>query len=334
MSAIVDIKGGSGRAELVRLLDRSKPSLREIATKYLTEEQLCIMAKKMWSENRKLRNCSPDSFLVALFTACQYGLDPTGVGNQAHIIPYGKEAKFVRGWGGVITMAARKGIKIDTFAVYDGDEFEVVRQSNADGYFIGLHHKEIRVSTEGPGEVKAAYAVATSHEWAQPMVEVVWRHDIEKVRLVSASSNSPAWTDWYSEMARKTAVNRLAKRLPLFVDIKDNTGSEVKRVQVPINALPSEDAYSTPPKIIEEESKDAFPKQLNEAKVEAITWSLGLRERFPSIYTQLLGKKDVTKMNIDELTEALNKVQSLGEQADAESTKELNEHQQGEELGF
>ena len=119
MSNIRRVGSGSGTAEIVGLIDRAAPKLAQIATRYLSEEQLCILAKKMWRESPKLRSCTTDSFMLAIFTACQYGLDPTGIGNQAFIVPYGREAKFIRGWGGVITMAARKGIKIDTFAVYE-----------------------------------------------------------------------------------------------------------------------------------------------------------------------------------------------------------------------
>ena len=316
--------------EIVSRLDMAKPRLALVATKYLSEEQLCILARKMWGENSALRRCDPDSFMLAIFTACQFGLDPTGVGNQAHIIPYGKEAKFVRGWGGVITMAARKGIKIDTFAVYDGDEFEVIRQSTTDGYFVGIHHKEVR-GNEEPGEVKASYAVATCREWDQPMIEVVWRHDIEKIRNLSANSGSPAWKNWYSEMARKTAVNRLAKRLPLFIDVKEQRGDSVSegfnKVQVPIGSLPSEDAYQPAEEAAEEKESDKM--------IELIARSLELRKVYSDIYGQIVGKKDITKMGEDELEDYLNKVERIGIEADEASMRDLPASEPNQdELGF
>jgi len=228
--------------DMDRVIARAKPRLAMIATRYMGEDRLCSLALSIWSKDSNLRRCSTESFLLALFKACQYGLDPTGVGNQGHIIAYKGKAEFVRGWGGVITMAARRGIKVDTFAVYDSDEFEIVRQSTIDGYFVGLHHKEVR---DGElGDVKAAYAIATHPDWGQPMIEVVWRGDIEKIRKGSASPNSPAWKSWYSEMSRKTAVNRLAKRLPLFVEVKElDSDGKVNKRTAAVAELPNEDHF-------------------------------------------------------------------------------------------
>ena len=328
-------------ATMSHLMERAKPRLAAVATRYLGEERLCALAMSMYNKDSKLRQCSPESFLRAIYKASQLGLDPTGIGNQGHIVAYKGEAQFIRGWGGVVTMAARRGINIDTFAVYDGDEFEVARYVNEGGYYLGLHHVEKRDNPDDIGEVRAAYAVANCKEWLQPMIEVVWKHDIEKIRRNSASPNSPAWKGWYSEMARKTAVNRLSKRLPLFVEVKTtkdetNGNFSVAKESIVVGAIPYEDTFYEGK--VGNAAIDAPINGESEGnqQVEAISEALSLRDEFPSIYPQVFGRKDITKMGREELLGSIQKVRALGCQAEAHSAAEMTEHEQTqeEEIGF
>ena len=321
-------------------IERSKTKLAKVATRYLGEDRLAALAIAIWSKNRRLQSCSPTSFLRALYEACQLGLDPTGVGNQGHIVAYRGEAKFIRGWGGVVTMAARRGINVDTFAVYDSDEFEVARYANEKGYFLGLHHVEKRENPEEIGAVRAAYAVASCKDWDQPMIEVVWRHDVEKIRKNSASPNSPAWKEWYSEMARKTAVNRLAKRLPLFVDVKElNDEGKVEKRSLALNSVPYEDTYydgSVGNKQIDapipgDTAEPAAPQPAGNGQLNAISEALGLRESDQNIYSQVFGRKDITKMGKNELLQSIERVKTLIASASRHSEKEVVEHEQSVE---
>ena len=45
--------------------------------------------------------------------------------------------------------------------------------------------------------------------------------EIEKVRKVSRAANKGPWVDWWEEMARKTVLRRLSKRLPMSTDLDD-----------------------------------------------------------------------------------------------------------------
>jgi recombination protein RecT len=51
--------------------------------------------------------------------------------------------------------------------------------------------------------------------------EVLKPADIEKIRSVSRAKNSGPWVDWWEEMAKKSAIRRLSKRLPLSTDLDD-----------------------------------------------------------------------------------------------------------------
>jgi len=52
-------------------------------------------------------------------------------------------------------------------------------------------------------------------------VEVLRPADIEKIRNVSRAKDRGPWVDWWDEMAKKSAIRRLAKRLPISTDLDD-----------------------------------------------------------------------------------------------------------------
>ena len=64
----------------------------------------------------------------------------------------------------------------------------------------------------------AAYAVARTRDEGV-YTEVMSRADIDKVRGISKAKDSGPWVQWFDEMARKTVIRRLAKRLPMSTDI-------------------------------------------------------------------------------------------------------------------
>ena len=49
--------------------------------------------------------------------------------------------------------------------------------------------------------------------------EVLNKAEIEKMRAVSRSKDSGPWVSWWEEMAKKSAIRRLAKRLPLSAEL-------------------------------------------------------------------------------------------------------------------
>ena len=300
---------GYASSSVSTALEAQKPKLAAVSTQYMDEGRLIELAGALWHKSPGLKRCSQVSFLRAVYTAAQFGLDPTGVGNQAYIIPYGSEATFVRGWGGVITMAARQGITVETFAVYESDEFAVRRLTGV----TDIEHRELRPEDgSDPGEVVACYAVAFCDDWVHPMSEVVWRHDIEKIRK---KSGGQAWKDWYSEMGRKTAVNRLAKRLPLFVQVKEarkerhgnkTVWASSRRTSMPLAEVPA---------MYEDNVVDAVPVEEDPAElavaVDLLQRAASLKEANPKVYKQVFGKKDATKIKEGELASLVGTAEAI-----------------------
>ena len=68
--------------------------------------------------------------------------------------------------------------------------------------------------------IRQVFAMARTKEGAV-YVETLTPRDIEKIRSVSRSKDSGPWAKWWEEMAKKSAIRRLAKRLPLSADLHD-----------------------------------------------------------------------------------------------------------------
>ncbi len=72
---------------------------------------------------------------------------------------------------------------------------------------------------EDRGSPIGVYAIATLKD-GYKIREVMDIHDIEKVRKVSKTGQFGPWKDWWEEMAKKTVIRRLSKRLPMSTDIE------------------------------------------------------------------------------------------------------------------
>jgi hypothetical protein len=61
--------------------------------------------------------------------------------------------------------------------------------------------------------------------------------EIEKVRKVSRAASNGPWVAWWGEMARKTVMRRLSKRLPMSTDLEDEIFSRDETLTVDGSAL-------------------------------------------------------------------------------------------------
>jgi recombination protein RecT len=68
--------------------------------------------------------------------------------------------------------------------------------------------------------VRCAFAMAKLRDGSIE-VEVLKPADIEKIRSISRSKDKGPWVEWWEEMAKKSAIRRLSKRLPLNTDVDD-----------------------------------------------------------------------------------------------------------------
>ena len=96
----------------------------------ITAERFTRITLSALSTNPQHAQCTPKSFLGAMMTAAQLGLEPNTPLGQAYLIPYRNhgtlECQFILGYKGLIDLAHRSGEVSVIMAqiVYENDEFE------------------------------------------------------------------------------------------------------------------------------------------------------------------------------------------------------------------
>ena len=103
---------------------------------------------------------------------------------------------------------------ITSRVVYAGDKYRYWIDENGE-------HIEYEPSDDADREhIRCVFAMAITKDGAA-YIESMNARDIEKVRNISKAKNNGPWVEWWDEMARKTSIRRLAKRLPMSSDLDD-----------------------------------------------------------------------------------------------------------------
>ncbi|HYI43704.1 MAG TPA: recombinase RecT [Sphingomicrobium sp.] len=153
----------------------------------------------------------------SLFGACvrlaQDGLLPDG--REAAIVMFGDKAQAMPMIAGILRKIRQSGdvSRVSAHVVYEHDEF-VWRL----GFDEDITHNPPPLD-QPRGKPIGAYATAVLKDGSR-LLEVMSLEEIEKVRAVSRAKGNGPWVQWWGEMARKTVMCRLSKRLPMSTDIE------------------------------------------------------------------------------------------------------------------
>lgn len=177
----------------------------------ITPERFSRMVLTAITKTPKLAECTPESFMGAMLTAAQLGLEPNTPLGQAYLIPYGNKCEFQIGYKGLLELAHRSGeLKtLEAHCVYENDEFSVEYGLNPN-----LIH---RPCFKNRGELLGIYAVYHTNNGGYAF-EFMSKEDIEEHRnqySKSYKSASSAWQTDFESMAKKTVIKRLLKYAPL-----------------------------------------------------------------------------------------------------------------------
>lgn len=205
----------------------------------LTPERFTRITLSALSTNAKLAETTPQSFLGAMMTAAQLGLEPNTPLGQAYLIPYRNhgvlECQFQLGYKGLIDLAYRSGevSTIQAHVVYENDEFE---------YELGLEPKLRHVPAKSDrGDPVFFYAVFRTKDGGYGF-DVMSVDDVRAhaKKYSKAYSNGP-WQTNFEEMAKKTVLKRVLKYAPLKTDfVRGLSADETIKTQI------SEDMFSVP----------------------------------------------------------------------------------------
>ncbi len=186
-----------------------------------TFEKFARIVKTAAIQNHEILNADRKSLFMSCHKAAQDGLLPDG--REAALVVYNikqkdntykKMVQYMPMLAGVLKKVRNSGELTTIYAqvVYEADEFD---------YILGDSETIIhRPFIEGDrGKAIAVYAIAHTKDGGIYR-EVMNFAEIERIRSFSKNKDGLTWTEHWSEMAKKTAIRRLAKRLPMSTDLE------------------------------------------------------------------------------------------------------------------
>lgn len=198
-------------ATLVRYSRNIEQSLPKEAAKKIAPDRAIRLVMNEARRMPQLLECDPMSIVGAMLTASALGLEIGSHLGQAYLIPFKGAATFVPGYKGLIALAYRSGqiASLAAHVVYQGDEFEVEL-----GSLPSIRH--VPKLSDSAGSAVYYYAIAQLTGGGTVFDRPLTIADARRTKEASPGGRKPngPWTTHFDEMARKTAVRRLAKYLP------------------------------------------------------------------------------------------------------------------------
>lgn len=184
----------------------------------ITPERFTRMTLTALRTTPKLAQCDPMSFLAAMMSAAQLGLEPNTPLGQAYLIPFKNnrqgtmDVQFQIGYKGLIDLAYRSGEVevVQAQCVYENDEFECE---------YGLEPRLSHKPADGErGDLVKVYAMFRTKSGGYGF-EVMSVADINShAKKYSKAYSSGPWQSNFEEMAKKTVLKRVLKYAPLKSD--------------------------------------------------------------------------------------------------------------------
>lgn len=255
-------ENGQGKS-LQTYIKAMESEIKKALPSVITPERFTRMVLSAISTNPKLASCTPKSFLGAMMSAAQLGLEPNTPLGQAYLIPFQNhgtlEVQFQIGYHGLLDLAYRSG-EIDVIqahVVYSNDEFECE---------FGLNPNLKHVPADGdrgdPIKVYAMFKTKSGGYGFEVMSMDEVRKHAENYSQAYKSGFSP-WKTNFEEMAKKTVLKKVLKYAPLKSDfVRGITSDETIKTEI------SEDMYASPDKTVYEAEFEEVENDDTEEKSE------------------------------------------------------------------
>ncbi len=306
MASQEEVKKNLAKTEkksLRQLIEESAKELDRALPEHMNPERLVRIALTCIKMNPTLANCTSHSFLGALFTSAQLGLEP--IAGRAYLIPFNnkrqlygkwmtlKEVQFVIGYRGLVELFFRhdKAVSLNWGTVKQNDVFEYELGTNS--YISHKPNKGDRGDTIG------YYVIATLANGGKPFMYqtldecmehgkkhsktfIYKQYDKEKKKMVECDGHfvpSSPWLTNTDSMCLKTVLKMLSKLMPLSVDLQraiqvDETSRDYRKgvkdaLEMPDTTKWLEDKESKPEGVAEAEITDSDKvKEENKDKTE------------------------------------------------------------------
>lgn len=213
----------TGRELIVAQIKQMEGAVKRALPSVMTPERFTRIAVSALSTTPKLTECHPMTFIGAMMTAAQLGLEPNTPLGQAYLIPFWNskarrmECQFQLGYKGMIDLAYRSGqiSSIQAHVVHENDTFE---------YSFGLEPtlKHVPAISDRGGPV-AVYAVFKTKDGGFGYEVMSWEDAMAHGKNFSKSFGSGPWQTNPEEMAKKTVLKKVLKYAPLSSEFVKGT---------------------------------------------------------------------------------------------------------------
>lgn len=194
----------------------------------VTPERMTRIALTALSKNEMLSQSTPQSFMGALLTSAQLGLECNTPLGQAYLIPYKNnkagviETQFQLGYQGELDLCYRTKLykTIQARIVYEGDEFE---------YSYGFNETLKHIPHEKSNKPVYVYAYYELISGGRAFEVMSWEEVIKFSQQYSQSvkyQKSSPWTSDPESMAKKTVLKKVMKYAPKTVEIAEAISSD------------------------------------------------------------------------------------------------------------
>lgn len=245
------VSKNNGQPTMQSYIKSMQSEIAKALPSVMTPERFTRITLSALSTNPQLAETTPSSFLGAMMTAAQLGMEPNTPLGQAYLIPFrnkGKlECQFQLGYKGVIDLVYRSGeiSVIQAHTVYENDVFE---------YELGLEPKLKHIPAKSDkGEPIFFYAMFKTKDGGYGF-EVMSVEDVRAHAKKYSQSFSGAYSPWtknFEEMAKKTVLKKALKYAPIKSDfVRGITTDETVKTEI------AEDMYAVPSVEVEYEVDD------------------------------------------------------------------------------
>lgn len=211
MNSVVAQKPAQKPIDLIRTqlhLPSMQEELKKALPPHVPVEKFLRVAMTALQQNPGLANMDRNSLFAAVVTAAQLGLLPDAQLGEAYFVPFKGKVTLIPGYRGLLKLARQGDIGFV--------EAELIHEHDATRYVLGDNSVfESIVNWRDRGEAVAVYAVAKFRDGSIAARVVMTKAEVDGIRARSQASNGPAWSENYAEMAKKTALRRLFKLLPM-----------------------------------------------------------------------------------------------------------------------
>ena len=258
------------REEVRNNLQRMGPEFKKALPSHIPVDRFIRVVQTAITNNPSLLNVDRTSLYAACVKSAEAGLIPNG--SEAALVPFKGKAVFMPMVGGILKLVRNSGelSSITSQVVYENDKFK---------YFINNSGEILDFEPNmfsDRGEPIGVFALAKTKDGAV-YIEILTKDDVSKIKASSSSPNGPWSGQFYLEMWRKSAIRRLAKRLPKSTDLE--------------SVLEADNELYMPPK--EEIEKDVTPVA-EEKQIENVAKKIKKKSK-PKKLAELLEEQEAVQ---------------------------------------